>query len=258
MEGGPSIPPIVGHRISIAVVAAALVATAGVFTFARPAYHQPCRGCKTLRFAGASPPVDGWRWSDPSPGFHFGDYHDEWRVLSRVQPSDVPAGAGILTASTNPPGDTEAIYWSDGCLGVRLGDGARTRLCNPQAAAVFVADAVPRSERNWYVFFTGVVRSDVTRVTVQARKETEIVMSGARRVVEPMPPQILYDRATPGWWGGFEGQTAQPVPWDATLRVYGRHGLIATTRVRPAHAGDALYCASALRGACGISEHRRS
>ena len=68
----------------------------------------------------------------------------------------------------------------------------------------------------------------------------------------------FYDVRTPGWWGTVEDSTFQPVPWDATVKVYGRHGLIATTRVRFVSPGDAFYCASALRGVCGVSAQRRS
>lgn len=250
--------------VSLSVVLIAVVAVIGVFTFAKPRYHAPgCGGCgKVLTFDDAVPPVHGWQWTDATPGFHFGEHHDEWRVMSQVGPSDVPAGAGILVASTDSPGHTEVVYWSDGCLGVRLRDGARTRLCDPKAAAVFVADARPMDHaqggEGWSMFLTGVARSDVTRITVHARGATEVVMHGATRVVEPMRSQLAYDAKTPGWWGSWQVSTYQPVPWEATVKVYGKRGLLATTHVRFAKPGDALYCASPLRGVCGISAQRRS
>ena len=233
--------------VSLAVVLVALVATIGVFTFAQPRYHGPrCDGCKTLHFPEAKPPVNGWLFADATPGFHFGEHHDEWR-MSRVVPRDVPRGAGILAAmTTGPTIGTDVLYVPrNGCLGVRLRDSARTTLCEPRASVVFVAYAVPKLERGWNMFLLGAVRSDVTNVTV------DTVRDGA-------PPLIVYDRRTPGWWGSWTLSTGQPVPWNAVVRVYNRIGLMATVHVHPSRPGDAIYCASALRGVCGISAQRRS
>ena len=92
--------------VSLSVVLAVAVATLGVFTFAKPRYHPPgCGGCgKVLKFDDAVPPANGWRWTDATPGFHFGEHHDEWK-MSRLLPSMVPAGAGVLEAMTTggPP-----------------------------------------------------------------------------------------------------------------------------------------------------------
>lgn len=243
--------------ISLGSILLVLVATIGVFTFAKPQYRPPGGHGTTLHFDEAKPAVDGWLFADATPGFHFGEHGNLWRT-SRIQPKDVPRDAGILTSMTDAPGRTEALYWSDGCLGVRLRTGARTRLCDPHAAAVMVVDAVPKYQQGWNMFVIGVVRSDVTRVTVHARGAMQTVMHGSTRKAEPFPPQVVYDAKTPGWWGTFEDSTFQPVPWDLTIEVYGKHGLIATTRARFSKPGDALYCASALRGVCGISAQRRS
>jgi hypothetical protein len=239
-------------------VALVLVATIGVFTFAKPQYHQACQGCaKPLHFSEAKPPANGWLYSDATPGFHFGEHGNLWRT-SRIQAADVPDGAGIFTSLTDAPARTEAIYSSGSCLGVRLRTGARTRLCDPHAAAVMIVDAVPRYQHGWNLFVIGVARSDVTRVTVQARGAMQTVMHGSTRSSRPLPPQVVYDAKTPGWWGSFDDSTFQPVPWDLTVKVFGKHGLIATTRARFSKPGDALYCASALRGVCGMSAQRRS
>jgi hypothetical protein len=97
------------------------------------------------------------------------------------------------------------------------------------------------------MFLIGVVRSDVTRVTVHSRGEA------------PLPPQVVYDKKTPGWWGSWEDSTyGTGDTWQATVKVYGKHGLIATTDVVFRKPGDAFYCASALRAVCGSSAHRRS
>jgi hypothetical protein len=242
--------------VPLGVVVAALIATIGAFTFAQPRYHPPSGGGKALHFDEAKPPSNGWLYTDATPGFHLGEHKNLWNI-SLLLPSEVPAGAGILAASRITPHRRPAVlYWRRGCIGVQLA-ASRTRLCTPRAAAVVIAQAVPKT-RGWNMFITGVVRSDVTRVTVHARGATETVMHGATRTVRPVPAQVVYDARTPGWWGTFVDSTVQPIPWDATVKVYGRHGLIATTQIRFAEPGDALYCASALRGACGISAQRRS
>jgi hypothetical protein len=243
--------------VSLGVVLVAVVATVGVFTFARPQFREPCHGCgQALHFDEAKPPANGWSYADATPGFHFGEHKDRWNV-SLLLPREVPAGAGVLASSRIAMHVRPAVLYSKrGCIGVQLA-ASRTLLCRPRAAAVVIAQAVPQT-RGWNMFLTGVVRGDVTRVTVHARGETETVMHGASRTERPLPAQVVYDARTPGWWGTFTDSTYQPVPWDVTVSVYGRHGLIATTRIRFERPGDAFYCASALRGVCGISAQRRS
>jgi hypothetical protein len=243
--------------VSLGFALVALVATIGVFTFAKPQYRVHCDGCgKALQFDEATPPVNGWHYADATPGFHFGEHENLWNI-SLLLPREVPREAGVLASSRIAPHVRPGVlYWQRGCIGAQLAT-SRTLLCSPRAAAVVIAQAMPRA-RGWNMFLTGVVRGDVTRVTVHARGATEMVMRGATRTVKPFPPQVVYDAKTPGWWGTFTDSTFQPVPWDATVDVYGKHGLIATTRIRFAQPGDALYCASALRGVCGISAQRRS
>jgi hypothetical protein len=248
--------------VSLSLVLVALVATIGVFTFAKPAYHGPrCDGCgKAIHFAGASPPVNGWLWADPTPGFHLGEYHDQWKLAMPYVPN-LPAGAGLLTALRDKPGGhAEALYVPrNGCIGVQLFDGSRTTLCRPHASAIFVVDALPSFRPGqWNAFVVGVARSDVTKITVQARGATEDVYRHGTHHERPLPPQVVYDRRSPSWWGAFDDSTYQPRSWNLTVRVYDRFGLMATEHVTPAKPGDALYCASALRGVCGMSAQRRS
>lgn len=246
--------------VSLSVVLVALVAAIGVFTFARPRYHPPGGTGKTLRFDDAKPPANGWLWADRTPGFHLGEHHDEWK-LAMPYVGSLPPGSGLLAALRDRPGGRpEALYVPrNGCLGVQLFDGRRTTLCRPHAAAVFVVDALPSSRPGqWNTFVLGVARSDVTKITVQARGATEDVYRHGTHERRPLPPQVVYDRRTPPWWGAFEDSTFQPRRWNLTVEVYNRFGLIATEHIAPQRAGDALYCASALRGSCGESAQRSS
>jgi hypothetical protein len=246
--------------VSLSLVLVAVVATIGVFTFARPQYHQPGGSGKTIRFDDAKPPANGWLWADSTPGFHLGEHHDEWK-LAMPYVANLPAGAGLLQALRDKPGGhPEALYVPrNGCIGVQLFSGARTTLCRPHAAALFIVDALPSYRPGqWNTFVTGVARSDVTRITVQARGATEDVYRNHAHHSRRMPPQVVYDRKTPDWWGTFVDSTYQPQRWNLTVKVYNRFGLVASEHIAPAKAGDALYCASALRAVCGISEQRRS
>ena len=248
------------HRLAVLIVAAALAATAGVFLFARPQYRPPhCDGCKQLHFS-APRPYHGWQWRDATPGFHFGEHHNEWRVDSRVAPNDIPAGAGVLKALTDRPRRTE-VFWHDGrCVGVTFADGARRRLCNLKTPFVFLAHAEPQFQPGlWNMFIIGLARADVTKITELDRAGTYVDMTSGTRVVKPMSPQPLFDARTPPWWGAWEGGSGQPVPWDVTLKVYGKQDrLLATAHVTFTSPGERLYCASALRGVCGMSAQRRS
>jgi hypothetical protein len=249
--------------ISLGAILLVLVATIGVFTFAKPQYRMPCNGCsKSVHFNEAKPPVNGWLFADPTPGFHLGEHKNLWN-MSAVLPKDVPADAGIFVADRSAPGvRPEVLYWRRGCLVAQL-SASRTRVCNPHAAAVFIARTAPvfhsRSGTVHDMFLIGVVRSDVTRVTVHSPGATQIVMHGSQRREEPFPPQVVYDKKTPGWWGSWEDSTfGNARTWNATVKVYGKHGLIATTKVLFENPGEALYCASALRAVCGVSAQRRS
>jgi hypothetical protein len=242
------------RALPLSVVLVALVATIGVFTFPRPQYHPPgCDGCgKTIRIDDAKPPVNGWRWADPTPGFHLGEHEDVWN-MSLLKPREIPAGAGVLVASrTAFRGRPELLFVRrDGCLGVQFRHGAPARLCNLRAAAVVLADE-PRPNA---LFITGVVRSDVTRVVVYAPRETYMDNRRHDHRVRRQPPRLVYDARTPGWWGTFEYSTSRGPVFVA---VYGKHGRIATRRIDLAEPGERLYCASALRGVCGMSAQRRS
>jgi len=248
--------------ISLGSILLVLVATIGVFTFAKPQYRQPGGDGKVLKFDDAKPPVNGWLFADATPGFHLGEHHDEWKYAMPYV-SNLPAGAGLINALRDKPGGhPEALYVPrNGCIGVQLFSGSRTTLCRPHAVAVFIVDALPSYHPGqWNTFVTGVARSDVTKITVQARGAQEDDYSPRTHThhFRLMPPQVVYDSKTPMWWGAFGDSTFQPRSWNLVVKVYNRFGLMAAEHVVPTKPGDALYCASALRGVCGMSAQRRS
>ena len=73
------------HRLAVAIVATAVAATAVVFLFARPEYHQPGGG-KTVKGTAYPAAIDasgarGWTWSGGQPGFADPlSGHEDWNI----------------------------------------------------------------------------------------------------------------------------------------------------------------------------------
>jgi hypothetical protein len=125
------------------------------------------------------------------------------------------------------------LYTQDGsCIGVQPHVGARVTFCDPHGFAILYAEAVPLAHN---VFLMGITRSDVSRVTVNGR--------------------LADVRAQNRWWGTFPDTLGT---WRATLAFFSKHGRLGTLRLDFTKPGERIYCASALRGACGMSAHRRS
>lgn len=235
---------VLQHRLAVVLVAAAALATAGVLTLARPEYRSPSRGGEAVTFKEAVPPAHGWRWDDPTPGFHLGDDGDKWNI-SLLKPGDIPAGAGVLaSARMTQRGRPELIYVRSGCIGVQPTTGARRLFCPPTGPAVVIAYAGPERDGSFPLFVTGAVRSDVTRVTVDARGDTFVDDRSGMPIVRPVPPQVAYDANGPTSWDAFLDTTSPRIPWQATVSVYGKRGKLATLHVRLVHPGEAIYCVS--------------
>lgn len=217
------------HRLAVALVAVAALATAGVFTFARPEYRPPNSGGELLTFPEAVPPAHGWRWDDPTPGFHLGEDGDRWN-LALLKPREVPPGAGVLAASrTALHGMPDLIYSTRGCIGVQLTNGSRRALCPPHAEAVVIASVrafPPAAGHGHSLFLTGIARSDVARVLVDTDG--------------PLPQQVVYETNGAEWWGTFMSTTSPKR--EATVTVRDKRGGVARLRIRISHPGDALYC----------------
>jgi hypothetical protein len=220
---------VLRHRLAVVLVAVAAFATAGVFTFALPQYRAD-HGTE-LTFAEAVPPSHGWRWDDPTPGFHLGEDGDRWNI-SLLRASEIPAGVGVLaSARMTERGRPELIYAKNGCIGVRPSAGATRLFCPPAGPAVVIAYAGRPLQGVHPLFITGAVRGDVRRVVVQAQGST-------------FAPQLVYDSSRPTWWDTFTDTTSPSSGWAATVTLYGRRGKLASLRVRLRRPGEAIYCVS--------------
>jgi hypothetical protein len=222
---------------SVAVVAVALAVTAGVFAFARPAYH-PHRGV-TIKLPVKHPANEasgaaGWVWADGTPGWEPG-YTVKGYNVSGVQPVEVHAAQlaaarngldstavrvlvstradthGVLAILAAPTVDQTPVRT---CLGVVLeGDAPVSWRCELGGERVLVA-----AERfRWNaLYLVGVARGDVRRVVLD---------------VPGRAPLELYSRGTT--WGQFDA--AVTGARSASLKVYGPRGLVQTVplRLRP-------------------------
>jgi hypothetical protein len=92
----------------------------------------------------------------------------------------------------------------------------------------------------WPIYIAGVVSAAVTRVDVSTAGMTSVEMRGAKRIVHPAGPQVVFRRGDKTW-GTFESFDAQPVPWNARVDFYGAHGKIASLPLRFTHPGSSVY-----------------
>ena len=239
------------HRLSVSIVLAALLATFGVFLFARPQYRDPNPG-SVVSFKRYHAPAHGWTWADGQPGFRFGDNEKDWN-LSEVRPEELAGArsaatrAGVDPSSVLPlhavrlaPHELYALVAGTDvhggtCLGAMLPQRPVRYFCGPQlrdhVGIVVVAARPPETSRiarrrltAFPLFLMGATRADVSKVLVSA--------PGLR-------PVSFYDRDG-GWWGTFDGTPGDAYssnrvpkhPWGARLDFVGDHGRVATLPVR--------------------------
>jgi hypothetical protein len=238
------------HLIPVAVVAAALVATAGVFTFARPAYH-PASGMTTIKLPAKPPAADasgaaGWVWPDGTPGWTPGYtvLHGEVNV-SGLQPVEVEAAQ--LAAARNILDASKVRVLSairanrSGVLAILAAPTVGSTPVKTCLAAVLQGDAPVV----WQCPGATPTRGDLanSRVLVAAavftwrsrtpgaKPQHPLYLAGVARgdvyrVVLHAPgtmPMTLYTRGKT--WGEFS--SASPAPHGgAFLAIYGRHGLV--------------------------------
>ena len=227
---------------SIAVVAVALAVTAGVFAFARPAYHEH-RGL-TIKVPAKQPANDaagaaGWIWANGTPGWEAG-YTVKGYNVSGVQPVELQAaqlaaarrgldasGVRVLASTRGDTNGALAILAAptigqtpvETCLAAVLEGEAPVRWQCPGAtpsrhdlagSTVLVA----AKEYTWNaLYLVGVARGDVYRVVLE---------------VPGAAPTELYSRGIT--WGQFDA--AVSAARGASLKVYGRRGLVETVAVR--------------------------
>jgi hypothetical protein len=215
------------HRLSTSIVLAALAATAAVFTFARPQYHDPFPG-RQFDLSYAKLPVSGWKWPNGTPGFRFGQDEPVWNE-AKLRPAELagaqeiagssgvdPGSLRILSTLRARSGDVFALLAGSGragrtCLGGLVPGVATHFTCRLGRRLAFVIVA-PRG-RELYVI--GVARSDVTRVTLD---------------VKGLGRSVLFSHRYSGyWWGAFAAPLEYPRLWSGRLGFYGpHHALVAS------------------------------
>jgi hypothetical protein len=222
--------------LSVAIVAVALTATAAVFAFARPGYHE-AHGL-TIKLPAKEPANDasgaaGWVWPGGTPGWEAG-YTVKGYNVSGVQPIELQAaqlaaarqgldadGVRVLVstrATTNgvvailaaptlyetPSRTCLAALVEDAPVGWRCPGATRPR-DDLSRAHVLVAAKAYRAG----LYVVGVARGDVRRVVLETPGNA---------------PTALYVRGKT--WGQFESAVA--TKRGAMLKVYGRRGLVQT------------------------------
>jgi len=219
---------------SFVVVAVALAVTAGVFAFARPAYHQ--RQGLTIKLPAKQPADDaagaaGWVWTDGTPGWPAG-YTLKGYNVSGVQPVELQASqlaaarrgldaSGVrVLVSTRPSMNgvlallaAPTLYETPRrtCLAAVLESSAPVRWrCQLSEERVLVA----AKENRWNaLYLVGIARGDVERVVLD---------------VPGSAPSELYSRGKT--WGQFDAAVSGAR--GVSLRVYGRTGLVQTLRLQ--------------------------
>ena len=236
------------HRLVVAIVGVALVATAGVFLFARPQYRQPgaTKSIPIPSYVGG--PVHGWTWKHGLPGYRFGRDEEFWNAARLLWADLAPARYGARAAGVDPqslrmltfPARTRPrtrpyllVAGRDAhgrtCVGAQLSRGPVEFYCPRRLAgslAVLLVAPQPQWQDGlWSTYVMGVVQSRVTRVTVSAAADTYTDMRSGKAVVRPADPQLVWQQ---GWksWGSFDTYPGQPVPWKLRIDFYGAHGLL--------------------------------
>jgi hypothetical protein len=250
------------HRLAVAIVAVAILATTGVFLFARPQYRPPHSSMTNIPVPSyVTPAAHGWTWPHGLPGFRFGDdmrstniFGVNWATLSalriaapaaRVDPQSLRVLAAVRLLPHQPSYLLVAGRGALGrtCIGAQAGSLAPRYVCPEQLArhvAVVNVGAVTSFNGHWPIYIGGVVSAAVTRVTVWTAGMTWTEIRGTKRIVHAQGPQVVFRRGYKTW-GTFESFDAQPVPWNARIDFYGAHGKLASLPLRFTRPGSYVY-----------------
>ena len=237
------------HLIPVAVVAVALVVTAAVFTFARPAYHPPGSGTTSFKLPVKPPAADasgaaGWVWPDGTPGWvpgytvMGGEFNVSGLQPVEVQAAQLAAARDILDASGVRV--VSSIRGNrDGVLAILATSTVGMTPAKTCLAAMQLRDAPVV----WKCPSSSPARGDLAnaRVLVAATTFTwhnagrapqhPLYLAGVARgdvyrIVLHVPgrlPALLYTRGST--WGQF-GTASGVTNGDAYLAIYGSRGLV--------------------------------
>lgn len=255
-------PQLLRHRLAVAIVAVALLATAGVFLFARPQYRPPHSSMKAVPTPSyVTPAAHGWTWPRGIPGFRVGDdmrstniFGVNWAMLSalriaapaaRVDPQSLRVLAAVRLRPHQPSyllvGGRGALGRT--CIGAQAGPVAPRFFCPEQLAgrvAIVNVGVVAHYGTYWPIYIGGVVSAAVTRITVWTAGMRYTDMRSGKPVVHLQGPQVVFRRGYKTW-GTFESFDAQPVPWHARIDFYGVHGKLASLPLRFTHPGSYVF-----------------
>jgi hypothetical protein len=236
------------HPAPIAVVAAALAATAVVFAFFRPEHHPKGEGSlikvEMSRYPATS---DGWTWPDGQPGFRFGEHEEEWN-LAGVQGAELaparaaarrwgvaPSSVRLIDAIRLGPHDLNLVVAGTNaadrtCLGF-ASPGAPVDFYCPerlrsQAAVLMLTRGGPVTANGTTyepAWLTGIERSDVLRIGVDQPFDWNDVG--------------VFDRPSGhSYWGTWE-LSLGPSP-DVVVTAYLRDGSVRRAAVDLTRPGD--------------------
>ena len=239
------------HLIPVAVVAVALVATAAVFTFARPSYRPAGEGMTSVKLPAKPPAADaagasGWVWPDGTPGWAPGyTVMDGEFNVSGLQPVEVQA-AQLAAARNILDANSVRVVSSirgnrDGDLAILAAPTVDEKPAQTCLAAMLLGDAPVVWEcpgmktangdlANARVLVAATVFTWPSR-TPGTKPQDQLYLAGVARgdvyrVVLHTPgrlPMLLYTRGKT--WGQFSSASADP-RGGAHLAIYGRRGLV--------------------------------
>ena len=250
------------RAFSAAVLGIVLVATVGVFTFAKP--EPPGFGQSHELKVPKSPPADhGWTWSGGTPGWSPAEMsHDLHEINGNVWTTDLAGARAAARGAGVDPSSIRVLRSSryamrGGFVAIAAGRDASDHTCLafvlPSRPASFVcprrqvafvvvtarARDVTRptwptlkAEHLFPLFLDGIVRGDVTRVVVSG--------SGTQTVFQRSQYFWGTFTDTPGD-GYLAGHVPAKDPWRARLDFYGAHGRLASLRIALNSPGYRLF-----------------
>jgi hypothetical protein len=232
------------HWAPAALVGTALVVTAVVFVFFRPAYHP--HGENSLlkvdmsRYPAAG---EGWTWAGGQPGFRFGEHEEEWN-LSAVHAAELaparaaarrwgvaPASVRLIDAIRIGPGDLNMIV-----AGTNAADHTCLGFVTPEAPVQYFCPDRLKSTSALLLVVRG-APFEMDDQTIEPAWIMGIERSDVERIVADQPPDWNQQELSRMYWGAWE-LSLGPSSQDAVVTVHLRDGRVRRAAVNPALPGD--------------------